>query len=532
MDSSCAGTLEASATKNQYLSTEGRTMKRSNYQAGVRATLGIAALLLVSACGQKQEATMPAAETKAMPAMSAEIPITTSSDEARALFLEGRALLDNLRRTEAHEKFVAATAADPGFATAHVAVATTALSNGEFFDAIGKAKAAAANASEGEQLFIQAWVAVSENDQAAQGAALKELLAMYPQDPRSHTALGNFLNGQQDFAGAAEHFGHATELAPEWASAYNNLGYAYRSLDQLDKAKAAFEKYVELLPNEPNPQDSLAELLMEMGDYEGSIQHYKMALASDPNFGSAHAGVSVNYSLMGDADKAQEAAGKMLAAARNPAEEQNAMYLAMVASIFAGDNEAAVQTGGEIAAKAEASGDLAAAAGAQQYTGDVMLNSNEAAKAAEHYGFALELQQRANINEANKAQARRTYLFKMAIAAMVAEDFETAGEKTTQYTAMVNENGTAFERRRAHELMGYMSMINDDMEAGLEHLAQANQQNPHVLYWSAVAQNSLGNKDKAIELLTRAANRNTLSPNLPFVRAKALAALESLQEEA
>lgn len=476
---------------------------------------------------------MPAAEpeAKAKPAMSAEIPITTSSEEARALFLEGQALLDNLHRTEAHEKFVAATAADPGFATAHVLVANTALTTGEFFDAIGKAKAAAANASEGEQLFVQAWVAVSENDQATQGAALKKLLAMYPKDPRSHTALGNFLNGQQDFAGAAEHFGHATELAPEWASAYNNLGYAYRSLDQLDKAKAAFEKYVALLPTEPNPQDSLAELLMEMGDYEGSIQHYQMALASDPNFASAHAGVSLNYSLMGDADKAQEVAGKMLAAARNKAEERNAMYQAMAASIFAGDNEAAVKTGEQIAAKAEAGGDLSAAAGAHVYIGDVMLNSDDAAKAAEHYGLALELRQRSNINAANKAQAKRGYMFKMAIAAMVAEDFETAGERTAEYAAAVKDNGTAFERRRAHELAGYMSMINDDMAGGVEHLMQANQQNPHVLYWSAVANNSLGNKDKAIELVTRAANRNTLSADLPFVRAKALEALASLQEE-
>jgi tetratricopeptide (TPR) repeat protein len=508
-------------------------MDRFNYRAGVRATLVVAALLL-SACGQKQEATMPAAEPAAKAEtsmMAAKMPITTSSEEARALFLEGRSLLDNLRRTEAHEKFVAAVAADPGFATAHVLVGITALSTGEFFDAIGKAKATSANVSEGEQLFVQAWVAVSENDQAAQGAALKELLSMYPHDPRSYTALGNFLNGQQDFAGAAEHFGYATVLAPEWASAYNNLGYAYRSLDQLDKAKAAFEKYVELLPNEPNPQDSLAELLMEMGDYEGSIQHYQMALDSDPNFGSAHAGISVNYSLMGDADKAQEAAGKMLAAARNPVEEQNAMFMAMIASIFAGDSEAALQTGEEIAAKAEARGDLAAAAGARQYIGDVMLNADDSAKAAEHYGLALELQQRANINDANKAQAERAYMFKMAIAAMVAEDFETAGERTTKYSAAVKDNGTAFERRRAHELKGYMSMINDDMDACLEHLAQANQQNPHVLYWSAVAHNSLGNKDKAIELVTRAANRNTLSPNLPFVRAKALAALESLQDE-
>ena len=507
-------------------------MKVLNYQAGVRATLAVAALLLVSACGQKQEATTaPAAKPEMKAAMSAEVPITTSSKEARALFLEGRTLLDNLHRTEAHDKFVAAVAADPDFARGHVLVAYTALSRGEYFDAVSKAKATAAGASEGEQLIVKSLVAASENDQVAQASALKKLLAMYPKDPRAHTALANFLNGQQDFAGAAEHFEHATQIAPEWASAYNNLGYAYRSLDQLDKAKAAFEKYVELLPAEPNPQDSLAELMMEMGDYESSIKHYQMALDMDPNFGSAHAGVSLNYSLMGDGDTAQEAADKMLAAARNPAEQQNAMFQAMIASIYAGDNEAAAQMGEKIAGKAEAFGDLSVAAGAQQYVGDVMLNSGEPDKAAEHYGLALDLQQRANINDANKAQAKRAYMFKTAIAAMVAEDFETAGEKTAEYVAAVEESGTAFERRRAHELTGYMSMINEDMEGGIEHLAQANQQNPHVLYWSAVAYNSLGNKDKAMDLVARAANRNTLSPNLPFVRAKALEALASLQDQ-
>ncbi len=507
-------------------------MNVSSYKSGVGSMLAISAMLLVAGCGQKQEATTtPAAEPEMKAEMSTEIPITTSSEEARALFMEGRALLDNLHRTEAHEKFVAAAAADPDFARGHALVANTALSTGEFFDAVSKAKAAAGGASEGEQLIIQALVAASENNQVAQAAALKKVLAMYPKDPRSHTALGNFLNGQQDFAGAAKHFGHATELAPEWASAYNSLGYAYRSLDQLDKAKAAFEKYVELLPTEPNPQDSLAELLMEMGDYEGSIKHYQMALDSDANFASAHAGVSVNYSLMGDADKAQVAAGKMLAAARNPAEEQNAMFQAMIASIYAGDNEAAAQAGEQIAAKAEAGGDLSAAAGAQQYVGDVMLNSGEPGKAAEHFGLALELQHRANINDANKAQAKRGYMFKMAIAAMVAEDFEIAGERTTEYVAAVKENGTAFERRRAHELTGYMSMINDDMEGGAEHLVQGNQFNPHVLYWSAMAHNSMGNKEKARELLTRAANRNTLSGNLPFVRGKALEAIEKMNEE-
>ena len=507
-------------------------MNFSTYKAGVGTTLVIGAMLLVAACGQKQEATMtPAAEPEMKAEAATEVPVTTSSDEARALFLEGRALFDDLHFTDAHSKFVAAAEADPDFTMAHLMVATTSLSVDEFFDSVGKASATAAGASEGEQLYVMATVAASENNQAAQGMALKKLVAKFPKDPRTHMTLGNFLNNQQDFAGAAEHFTHATQIDSGYAGAYNSLGYAYRGLDDLDQAKAAFEKYVELLPNEANPQDSLAELLMEMGNYEDSIKHYQAAIDLDSNFMSAYLGIARNQSLMGQGEEAQATAAKMLAAARNVPERQNAMLQSVTSHLFAGDTEAALEVANAMAAAAEADGRHAAVGGIHEYMGDIMNNAGDPAKAEEHFDLALEHRLKSGTNEATKAQAKRNHTFKMTIAAMVAENADASAERTADYTAAVKESGAAFERRRAHELAGYMAMINDDMQGGVDHLAQGNQFNPHVLYWSAVAHNSLGNKDKAIELVTRAANRNTLSPNLPFVRAKALEALVSLQEE-
>lgn len=512
-------------------------MKITKNHYGVRATCACAALLLLSACGQKEQAaTEPAAAEKEMPAaaektMSVEVPITTASDEARALFLEGRALLDGLHFTDAGEKFRAAVEADPDFALGHVLAANTSGSAAEFFDHVEKAKAAAAGASDGEKLYVMAIVAASENNQAAQGIALKKLVEAYPKDPRTHMALGNFLNGQQDFAGAAEHFTHATEADPEFASAFNSLGYAYRSLDKLDDAKAAFEQYVGLVPDEANPQDSIGELLMEMGDYEESVARYQKALEFDSNFASSYAGLAINYSLMGQPEQAQEAAANMLATARTAGETRNAMYQSVIASLYAGDIDAAMEVNSKIAAEAEEQGNRAAAGGAHEYMGDIMLEADDPAKAEEHYGLALAHRQDASMNDANKAQAKRNYLFKMAISAMVAEDAEAAAERTAKYAAAVEEaGGVMFERLRVHELKGYMAMINDDMAAGAEHLAQANQFNPHVLYWSAVAHNAMGNKEKAVELATRAANRNTLSGDLPFVRADALKFLEELNE--
>ena len=503
-------------------------MKSTGYKNVTRAAAAIAVMLLFSACGQKDESTTMPAAAKPEATVTTEVPITTSSEEARKLYLEGRGLLDDLHFVDAHDKFVQATEKDPDFAMGHLMVATTSLSVEEFFDSVGKASAAAAGASDGEQLYIEALVAGSENNQAAQLAALKKVVAAYPKDARTHMRLGNFLNGQQDFAGAAEHFTHATQLNPEFAGAYNSLGYAYRSLDDLEQAKAAFEKYVELLPNEANPQDSYAELLMEMGNYGESIEHYQMAVDIDPNFSSAYAGISTNYSLMGESERAQEAADQMLAVARVFAERQNALFQSATSHLFAGDIDAAMKVCETIASEAEVAGDHSAVAGAHEYMGDVMLNTGDAAKAEEHFAAALEHRQQADINDANKAQAQRAYTFKTAIAAMIAEDAEAAAARTAEYTAAAEANGTAFERRRIHALAGYLAMSNDDMAAGAEHLAQASQFNPVVLYWSAVAHNAIGNKDKAMDLASRAANRNTLSANLPFVRAKAMKLLEEL----
>ena len=43
-------------------------------------------------------------------------------------------------------------------------------------------------------------------------------------------------------------------------------------------AEKAFQKYIELIPKDPNPYDSYAELLLKMGRFEDSIAQYRKAL--------------------------------------------------------------------------------------------------------------------------------------------------------------------------------------------------------------------------------------------------------------
>lgn len=476
--------------------------------------------LLFAACGQQESATTEEASADA-PMSTAKVAVTTSSDEARALYIKGQALFDGLHAVEAHEKFADAVAADPGFAMAYYNLALSSQTTAEFLDAVGKASENAASASAGEQLKIAALVAGSENDQAGQAAALQELVAMYSKDERAHMLLGIYYFGLQDFAAAVEHFDHAAAIDPEFAAAQNMLGYAHRSLEDFESAKTAFAKYVELLPNESNPYDSYAELLMEMGDYDASIENYRKALEIDLNFAASYAGITISESLKGNADLAQEAADQMLAAARNPPERRAAMFQSVTSHLFAGNFDAAMKVCDTMLGEAEVSGNKAAMGGVNEYMGDIMLTMGEAAKAEEHYNAALENRLAAGFNEANQAQAERTHMFKTAIAAMIAGDSEAAATRTAEYSAAADMNGTAFERLRVHELAGYLAMNNEDLDSAAQHYAQANQLDPVLLYWSAWANAELGNTEKAIDLATRAANRNTLNANLPFFRSSA-----------
>jgi tetratricopeptide (TPR) repeat protein len=484
--------------------------------------------LILSACGQKPEEAAVVEATEAAPPAAAKMPLTTSSAEARAEFETGRALLDNLHFTEARPFFERAIEQDSGFAIGHLYVAFTATTTATFVAAVGQAETNAAGASDGEQAMIAATAAAIRNDQAAQLEALSKFVSLYPKDERSHNQLANFYNGQQDYDNAILHFGHAISINPEFAAAYNSLGYAQRANGNLDAAKDAFASYVELIPDEANPYDSYAELLMEMGQYDDAIENYEKALAIDSHFVGSYAGISVAESLKGDAAAAQASAKAMLAAARTSGEKQAAMIRSITSHLFAGNRDAAIAVAEEIAAMNEAEGDNAARGGITEYMGDIMLNAGLTDEASEHYDAALSYRQQSSINDANKAQAARTHQFKSAITALVAENQDAAAELAAGYTTAVADSGTAFERRRAHELAGYLAMVAEDYEMAIAGLAQATQVNPIVLYWSARANQAAGNSDAAADLAHRAANRNVLTGNSPFARKDALMLIDQL----
>ena len=263
-----------------------------------------AALLVVlqTGCAGIAPKAKPAAEP--VPAAEpTEIPITTASEEAREIFLEGREISEHLRTDEAREYFDKAIALDPDFALAYWARAFTTTSNKDFKEYLSRAVALAPNVSEGERLLIEANQASAENKPLKALELREQLVAKYPNDKRAHSVLAFSYAGQDEDDKAIAEFKKAVAIDPDFAPPYNNLGYAYMTKGDFERAEEAFKNYIRLIPDEANPYDSMADLYTRMGQHEEAIEHYKKSAELNPKFAVSQRKIGLNQVYMGQYDE-------------------------------------------------------------------------------------------------------------------------------------------------------------------------------------------------------------------------------------
>jgi len=89
------------------------------------------------------------------------------------------------------------------------------------------------------------------------------------------------------------------EKNPNYAEAYNNLGYFEMSMGHFDKAIEHMKKYAFLAPDLANPHDSLGEVLMVMGQYEEAAAEFRSSIALQPDFHYSYINLGKTYLYRG-----------------------------------------------------------------------------------------------------------------------------------------------------------------------------------------------------------------------------------------
>jgi tetratricopeptide (TPR) repeat protein len=453
---------------------------------------------------------------------SEKIPVTTSSEEARKEFLQGRDLAEKLLVQDSIQHFDKAISLDPNFALAELNRANVSPTGKEFFDHLKKAVTLSDKASNGEKLLILGNEAGANGSAAKQKEYLEQLVAAYPKDERAHFNLGGYHFGQQEIPQAIEHYKKATELAPTYSPAYNILGYAYRQNEEFPNAELAFKKYIELIPNDPNPYDSLAELYLKMGRFDDSITQYRKALSIDPNFINSHQGIASALMYQGKPDEAAAELQKITDKARSDAERRTALFALTVVDADSGKLDKALADIDKQYALGEKTNDIPAMTGDLQLKGNILLEMGKPDEANAQYERLLKMTADSTLSPEIKDNAKLFHHFNLARVALGKKDVAAAKTHAEEFRKGTEALKNPGQTRQAHSLAGMIALEEKDYDKAISELQQANQQNPYDLYRLCQAYQGKGDNAKAKEFCKKAANFNSLPQlNLAFVRTKA-----------
>jgi len=453
----------------------------------------------------------------------AEIPITTSSEEAFELFLEGRDKLENLEIAAAALLFDEAIENDPDFALAYL---YRSQSGGGFEVArenLENAISLVDIVSEGEKHLILCYQAQSERDGSKAKEHLDQLLKLFPDDKRVQNLAGIYFQyAKADFETALQHYLKATELDSNYAPAYNLIGYAHSASGNYEAAEQAFKTYIALIPDRPNPYDSYAELLLKIGRFDESIEQYRLAFEKDTLFTGALKGIGDNYVFKGDFSKAREYYQKQYDRTPVINGKLGALFWKALSYVYEGNIVEASNVLEQRRTLSEEENLIPNLIGSYNIAGLILTESGNPEAGMEYYGKASELMQESELPDPVKEGYSLGAMLSRCHILIAKNEIERAKAEADKCKQKLESRQNPFELRRLNAILALLELKQDNYDEALEYFSEADTEDPYNWYYMAVAYEKKGDKENASKLFAKIAGWNENSLGLALVRQRAI----------
>ncbi|WP_266205890.1 tetratricopeptide repeat protein [Pontibacter kalidii] len=459
----------------------------------------------------------------------AEMPITTNSEEARQLYLQGRDLrMAQYKFKEAADVLDKALSLDPDFALAHLERAMASMEGGmasspdmeSFRKHLQKASALKGNVSEGEQLMISSMEAQFNNKPEEAIALFTRLAELYPQDKNIQYDLGTFYFVNNNYDKAIEYYKKATAIDPDFAPVYNELGYAYTYTRDYPQAEAAYKNYISLVPQEANPYDSMGDLYVKMGKHEDAIKYFRKAAELDPeNFNMSLTKAGTTMALMGKLEESRRALQEAESKATTNVNKVNNMLARAQTYLYEARYKDALQLADKAAQLLDKEMNPDYLAQLYLGKGEVYTQLRDTAQAQQSFDDYRTLKSTSEMPPLYLNNFDQRLLFDEAILAAKVKNFNLANRKAEEYKQMVSGSENPDVVKSHHALIGLIQYEAGNYQKAITALEQADQQHPRVLYVQALAHEKAGNKAKANELKNKLAALN--EPDFDFALVKA-----------
>jgi tetratricopeptide (TPR) repeat protein len=211
------------------------------------------------------------------------MPVTTDSELALELYQTAMLAFDQIKWGLAYYNLKLAVNEDPDFFMAYFWMYF--VSGNDPSKIAEMALQSEADLNDGEREIKAAFKYLVDGQDEKVVEHLRKAIDLYPYDPHIHKIL-YILQYQymKDVEGAVESLNRAIEAVPDYALAYNQLGYALMELEEFDKAEKAFDTYIRLAPGIANPYDSKGDYYMNTGQYKKAYESYMKAFETDSDF--------------------------------------------------------------------------------------------------------------------------------------------------------------------------------------------------------------------------------------------------------
>ncbi|MGH9500264.1 MAG: tetratricopeptide repeat protein [Terriglobales bacterium] len=361
-----------------------------------------------------------------------QLRVTTSSKQARTDFEAAMQNFEQYRLNETLQFLRAATKSDPKFAQAFIMIAKISKDPAEQEEARRQAKQLAPKTSQGERLLIR-WLAGAQEDNYLPAiAAMNDLLAKYPQDARLAFLAGDWLTLQERYQQAAGILEHALAIQPDYPAALNDLGYTYAYAGDFEKAFSAMDRYVALVPDEPNPHDSYGEILRMNGKFDAALEQYRTSVRMDPNFGS-ELGIADTLALMGKGQAAREEYDRAIVFAGSQNDKVQYELQSALTWIREGNHKQAERALGEVAKHAHTAGLARLEAEAHRVLAMYEPNSKSAVRELQAAEYVLQEPHEISVTDRNEERAR---ILRVRATRLAEADVTSAAQAVSELEAM------------------------------------------------------------------------------------------------
>ena len=438
------------------------------------------------------------------------IALSTRSEEARKFIELALDKYENAMYEEAVVQARHATEKDPKSAVSFAVLSFAARRGLPDAAALAKAKSLLPRATPDEQLLVRWMTSIQDRDLLPAIVDMNELLKRYPHDKHVLYLTGEWLFLQQDDDRAKSLMEKALQIDPDFPAVLNRLGYLYIQTNTPDpeKAIASLKHYAQVEPHNPNPQDSLGEVLRIAGQDLSALEHYRAALQIDPKYLASQVGLGDTFTLMGDINSARAEYDRAIQMADNPRDEFWVKSQKALAYFWEGQ-----------AAEGRKALDLlfTAAATRKEPNSVFDIGMGSAMLAADHNEELSQLgalsvfleKPLAGMSEADRGVDRASVLRERVRIASLNGQLDNATEALSKLEALASSSGDVLVQSIYESARGYLSCAKGDYDDAVGQLA-ADFHSALALQQLAIAQEKLG--DTAVAQLTRSVLKYRRSP--------------------